>query len=237
MKNIFKQNSRFASLVDDISNEYPKNKVSKPMNNKNNKNNNTNNNKNNNTNTITASKNNLFKNNTQTKEEKPLIKELNLLSEEMFPTLGGGVSKNKEDIKNSYSNILKKESSVKKVEKNIDIIKPGFVKLKLNCKSRKIEVTEYIDYEKQKSDYEKTQEEGFAVLDRLVYLHELRTKKYIDNWGYDEWEKIFRFPNYDYYYFDRLDELYEEELEKELEKELNNKLEEEFDDYEDFIYE
>ena len=29
-------------------------------------------------------------------------------------------------------------------------------------------------------------------------------------WGYDTWEKMYRFPNYDYEYFDKLDELYEE---------------------------
>jgi hypothetical protein len=31
-------------------------------------------------------------------------------------------------------------------------------------------------------------------------------------WGYEEWEKMFRFPNYDYEYFDKLDELYENDM-------------------------
>jgi hypothetical protein len=32
-------------------------------------------------------------------------------------------------------------------------------------------------------------------------------------WGYDNWEKMFRFPNYDYDYFKRLDEEDEEDEE------------------------
>jgi hypothetical protein len=52
------------------------------------------------------------------------------------------------------------------------------------------------------------------VLDALVNLHKKRTAEYIDMWGYDNWEKMFRFPNYDYNYFNRLDE---EEEEEELE--------------------
>jgi hypothetical protein len=32
----------------------------------------------------------------------------------------------------------------------------------------------------------------------------------------DDWEKTFRFPNHDYDYFEKLDELYEEELLEEL---------------------
>jgi hypothetical protein len=57
-------------------------------------------------------------------------------------------------------------------------------------------------------------EDGLAneVLDTLVELHENRTHNYIEMWGYEEWEKIFEFPNYDYSYFDKLDELYYEEM-------------------------
>ena len=56
------------------------------------------------------------------------------------------------------------------------------------------------------------------VLDSLVNLYELRNEKYIELWGEDVYEKVFKFPNYDYDYFDRLDHQYEEELERELEK-------------------
>lgn len=47
----------------------------------------------------------------------------------------------------------------------------------------------------------------------LAELHENRRHYYIEMWGYEEWEKMFEFPNYDYAYFDKLDELYYEEME------------------------
>ena len=50
------------------------------------------------------------------------------------------------------------------------------------------------------------------ALDALAELHEKRTYDYIEMWGYEQWEKMFEFPNYDYTYFDKLDELYYEEM-------------------------
>jgi len=226
MKNI-KSNSRFSILTQEISNVDSKKSRSndRPNNRLNNRPNNR--------------PNNLFKSNYKPENDIKLQKkELNFFSEEDFPTLGGVVSNNKENntIKNSYQDMVKKEN-IKKVEKNDAlVIKPGTIQLKFNRKSREIESTIYTDGYKM-TDYEKQQEEGYAVLNGLVNLHERRTNNYINNWGYDEWEKIFRFPNYDYYYFDRLDELYQEELEKELEKEEEfNKLQDELDEYEDYIY-
>jgi hypothetical protein len=40
-----------------------------------------------------------------------------------------------------------------------------------------------------------------------------------DNWGYNEYEKMFISPNYDSEYFDKLDAKYEEEMEKLREQE------------------
>ena len=63
----------------------------------------------------------------------------------------------------------------------------------------------------------------FEILDGLVELHENRNDKYIQDWGYGEWEKMFKFPNYDYKYFDKLDELYYEEMEnEETDEEIEN---------------
>ena len=70
------------------------------------------------------------------------------------------------------------------------------------------------------------------VFNTLIELHQKRTNEYIDNWLYDEWEQMFRYPNYDYDYFEKLDELYEKE--KEIEKEQENYNSEE-DYYQEFI--
>lgn len=226
MKNIFKPNSRFSILTEELSNVETKNNTNK-MNTKDK--------------LPIISKNNLFKNdkNNEIKNDKKKNTEFNLFSEENFPTLGGSVTNNTKnnDIKNSYSDMLKKKQDIKKKEnKDENTIKPGTVKFKFNRETRQIEHSVYIDVH-QLSDYEQLQEEGYNVLDALVRLHERRTNEYINNWGYDEWEKLFRFPNHDYYYFDRLDELYEEELEKELEKEEElNKLDDELYEYEEYIY-
>lgn len=45
----------------------------------------------------------------------------------------------------------------------------------------------------------------YDILNNLVFLHEKRTSEYIELWGYDEWEKLFIFPHYNYEYFDNLD--------------------------------
>jgi hypothetical protein len=61
----------------------------------------------------------------------------------------------------------------------------------------------------------KTEEEySLFALDALVSLHEKRTETYIENLGYDAWETTFRCPNYDYDYFDRLDQEYAEYAEE-----------------------
>jgi hypothetical protein len=54
------------------------------------------------------------------------------------------------------------------------------------------------------------------VLDSLVNLYEIRKDKYIELWGDYEYEKVFKFPNYDYEYFNRLDQEYLEEMERQL---------------------
>ena len=34
-------------------------------------------------------------------------------------------------------------------------------------------------------------------MNKLVNLHEKRTKEYIELYGYDTWEKMFKFPNWE----------------------------------------
>ena len=63
---------------------------------------------------------------------------------------------------------------------------------------------------------EKSENEiAIETFDALAELYDSRDNEFIDTWGYEEWERTFRFPNYDYNYFDRLDELADEELEAE----------------------
>ena len=72
----------------------------------------------------------------------------------------------------------------------------------------------------------------------LVDLYENWKQDYINTWGQEEYEHRYLFPNYDYEYFDKLDEEYEYEMlkleEKEREKQQELDTEYEYmDNYDD----
>ena len=50
---------------------------------------------------------------------------------------------------------------------------------------------------------------SYEVLDHLVYLYEDRKTTHIESWGEDDWNRMFTFLDYDYHYFDKLDDIYE----------------------------
>ena len=170
-------------------------------------------------------------------EEEKRIKAENLvkaMAPENFPTLVGQKietiqQKNyisfAEKIKTEVIKKPKKDESEEEIEfKNL---KPGWAISKFDPVSRKI-ITKYKETNEPKPR-EKTEEEcAYDVLYALCDLHERRTAEYIETWGYDTWEKIFRSPTWDYEYFDRLDQEYEEAMEK---LENNNSEEEETMDY------
>lgn len=53
-------------------------------------------------------------------------------------------------------------------------------------------------------------------------------REYIDNYGEDDYEHRYRFPNYDYEYYDKLDEIYERMVLAEEEEERLRELDDEF---------
>jgi hypothetical protein len=225
---MFKTNSRFSVLTEDI-NTSTNNRNNKTTNNRNNKTTNTNTNNNDINNNFKDTKSGVFLNNKKEREDKNIQSILNItLSEENFPRLSN-ITVNTENNEKKYINILKTTKIIKNEEKK-EIIKPGWVKIKLQPKTRQI-ITISSKFVNEISEYDKIQEQGYSVLDALVNLHEKRRNNYINNWGYDEWEKMFTFPNYDYNYFDRLDEIEEEKMEKELEKEQEKIIDEEFTTY------
>jgi hypothetical protein len=60
--------------------------------------------------------------------------------------------------------------------------------------------------------------------------------EYIEEYGWDEYDRYYRFPNYDYEYFDKLDDKLERELEMEEMKEREKEQEDDFvtEDYEEY---
>ena len=75
--------------------------------------------------------------------------------------------------------------------------------------------------------------ETHEVINALSNLHEKRSKRYKELWGEDEWERTFICPNYDYEYFDKLDEKYENENAK-LNKEQYDDVDDSYIEYDDY---
>jgi len=101
----------------------------------------------------------------------------------------------------------KKEEVVEVIEE--DKLPPGWVELTYNKQTRQINYR----YRKPVNYYRKPSNESIA-LQRLVENYETWKANYIKLWGEDEYEKMYRFPNYDYHYFDKLDEEYERQQEE-----------------------
>jgi hypothetical protein len=113
-----------------------------------------------------------------------------------------------------FASLSSNEPTKVVVDANIETLAPGWVSLKKDPASNKIIWRE--NKSKNTDPVEKSENElATEALDALVELYDRRDNEFIDTWGYEEWERTFRFPNYDYEYFDRLDELAEDDLEAE----------------------
>jgi hypothetical protein len=101
----------------------------------------------------------------------------------------------------------RKEEVVEVIEE--DKLPPGWVELTYNKQTRQINYR----YKKPVNYYRKPSNESI-VLQTLVDNYETWRENYIQLWGEDEYEKMYRFQNYDYHYFDKLDEEYERQQEE-----------------------
>lgn len=207
MSNIFKTNNRFNSLNDNFDN----NEKSKK-----------------NDTTLIKSHNNTFKHDNKDVVSKKFLD----ISEDNFPVLiSASKNKNIEEFTNQaeipVSSFLDKVNAKQEMVEEINLeekpLEPGWVEIKRDPNTGRI-ITNTSNNTIEKNSH-------FAVLDYLVSLHQKRTQEYIENWGEDEYENMFLFPNYEYGYFDRIDEEEYEKEQKEYEKycQENN-----YDDYENY---
>jgi hypothetical protein len=67
----------------------------------------------------------------------------------------------------------------------------------------------------------------------LVHMHEQRKASYIENYGMDEWEHMFQFPNWreEKQYLSKMEELFENYSNEEYEEDYN-----EYQDYNEYEY-
>jgi hypothetical protein len=203
MSNIFKLNNRFSVLNDDSSENVVKNKKRPEM--------------------EKYNRNESY--NSKLKEGRNKIKELNL-SMESFPALPERHILDSKKMNNSMNfldkmkNNTTSEKNELKLDTEYDNLKPGWLLIKKDPITNKI----VHKYKKGNCNNEKYLEKELSndlinnnrIINTLVDLYYKRREEYIELWGYDDWEKMFQFPNYDYEYFEKLDELFEEELLQEL---------------------
>jgi hypothetical protein len=149
------------------------------------------------------------------KKKKQKEEELkNMLNNtELFPSFNDVKKVNYEPV--VKLNYLKKinNSKTNKYELDKNEILPGWVNIKFEKNSRKIEYTygKIIYDDVEHVEHVDVEDNEFSVLFALAELYEKRKENYIKTWGEDEYENMFCFPNYDYNYFEKLDEKYEKE--------------------------
>jgi len=195
MKPIFKENSRFSVLIDNEPkttindrNVSSRDNYNKPP------------------------RNNNFSDKTPViKEEKPKLD----LIDANFPSIGHVPIKTNIKSRLDYIDLLTKPNNTEQpiiTSNPTENIDPGWVLIRRNKSTGKTIINENkVTETPKKTDYQL----ATCTVNALVSLYEKRTKEYIDMWGYDEWDQMFTFPNYDYDYFDRLDELEADKLEAE----------------------
>lgn len=95
-----------------------------------------------------------------------------------------------------------KKKNVEEEDEDMVNVRPGCIVLKRDPITRKTIIKGVIEEQPEINP----SEEFRNVLNALTSLYIKRTQAYIEQNGYDVWEKMYRFPNYDYDYFNRMDE-------------------------------
>ena len=151
-------------------------------------------------------------------KEEDIVKALDISN---FPDLktstSSSISKNtKEKDKTSFADMMKNNTQNLEEDGNIicinneedEIVKPGWVCIKQDNKTKQ-PIWVYGNC-CSKVDETVTIEDPYYAFERLVTQYQKRKNEYIKTWGYEEYDKMFLFQNYDYEYFDNIDENYDD---------------------------
>ena len=126
----------------------------------------------------------------KTKEEEIKI----LTNIDNFPELNSSSSKSK--LKDSVTDNIY-------FSKLLNISEPSSTPIKSQLKpTNNIIIPDGIVFKNENED-------AYTVMSRLVKLYKNRRSDHIKKWGIDEYEHMFMFPNYDYQYYDKIDEIYD----------------------------
>uniref|UniRef100_A0A6C0DUL8 Uncharacterized protein n=1 Tax=viral metagenome TaxID=1070528 RepID=A0A6C0DUL8_9ZZZZ len=176
-------------------------------------------------------------------KEEDIVKALDISN---FPELKNisiasiNKNQNKETDKTSFADMMKNSTQNLDGENKVtveedEIVNPGCVCIKHDVKTNQPkwiygEGCSKMELDKQNENdvSEVLDEDPFYVFERLTKLYQNRKNDHINKWGYDEYDKMFLFQNYDYDYFDKLDEKFEREFNNHFYKANNN----DYDNYE-----
>jgi hypothetical protein len=123
-----------------------------------------------------------------------------------------------ENQKTNFSDVIKLKNQDKHCDdKNDDYVPPGCVCIKYDEATKK-PLWIYGDNKNRTESFttenKEIEEEPYYVIQRVVDLYNKRKNEYIHNWGTEDYDKMFMFQNYDYDYFDKLDEMIEKQIKK-----------------------
>ena len=237
MNNLFKSNSRFAALADETDNKKKDDKKKDDKKKDNNNNNKQKEDKQNDNNRFKEEKeiNNRFKGAFEPVESKEVKKEVlrernQFQRQEIIQKVEPIVESKPLIQADDFSSSLSK-STTTTTATNATAEKPALTFAERAAKNCNIgEIIRFTPIEKPRVkevlDEEtiekiKEQQMAYEVLDALCDLHERRTAMYIERYGYDAWERTFKFKGWEEEeaYNQKLDDDYEDWLEKEEERE------------------
>jgi hypothetical protein len=151
-------------------------------------------------------------------KEENIVKALDISNFPDLKTTSSSISKNqnREQYKNSFADMMKNSTQILQEHGNTicinneedESVKPGWVCIKQDFKTSQ-PVWRYGNGGCAKVDETVTIEDPYYAFERLVTQYQKRKNEYIKTWGYEEYDKMFLFQNYDYEYFDKLDENYD----------------------------
>ena len=153
--------------------------------------------------------------NNEEKIKKKKEEEIKILTNiDNFPELNSSSNKSKSNncaTDNIYFNKLLNISETSSIplksqsKTTNNIIHNDNIYIQIDEKEKKIKY----DYSKDNIINKSKNEDSYTVMSRLVKLYRNRRSEHIRKWGIDEYEHMFMFPNYDYQYYDKIDEIYD----------------------------
>ena len=134
-------------------------------------------------------------------------------NDENFPTLSKTTTKTTTNITNqstlTYESIVKNEIKIIKNKNKNKKIKRGWIELSKDINNNNNN-NEYIQTPEENMD------EYLFFINCMTNLYEHQKQEKIDILGEEKYNEVYKFQDYDYEYFDKLDEQYEDELEREM---------------------